>query len=76
MVAETYGPHVGSNPDPNKKEVIEFWNAMIAAGYLTDKSIDIASYINTALFESALDAVLKKYPDNANYKQLKADFKK
>ncbi|MDR1829901.1 MAG: ABC transporter substrate-binding protein [Candidatus Fibromonas sp.] len=76
LVAETYGPHVGSNPDPNKKEVIEFWNAMIAAGYLTDKSIDIASYINTALFESALDAVLKKNPDNANYKQLKADFKK
>jgi len=76
LYAETYGHHISSSPDPNKEGVIKFWNAMIAAGYLTDKSIDIANYINTALFESALDIALKKDPNNENYKQLKAEFKK
>jgi len=49
---------------------------MIDAGYLTNKDIDVANYINTALFEGALDAALKSNPDNENYKQLKAEFKK
>ena len=76
LMAETYGPHIHSSPDPNKEGVIKFWNAMIAAGYLTNKDIDVADYINTNLFEAALDIALKSDPDNANYKQLKADFKK
>jgi hypothetical protein len=49
---------------------------MVAAGYLTNTNIDVADYVNTALFESALDIALKASPDNANYKQLKAEFKK
>jgi len=76
LQAEIYGVHIGSSPDPHKEDVIKFWNAMIDAGYLTDKSINIADYINTALFESALDIALKASPENANYKELKAYFKK
>jgi NitT/TauT family transport system substrate-binding protein len=76
LVAETYGPHISSSPDPHKAGVIKFWNAMVAAGYLTNTNIDVANYVNTALFESALDIALKASPDNASYKQLKAEFKK
>jgi NitT/TauT family transport system substrate-binding protein len=76
LLAETYGPHIGSNPDPGKEDVVKFWNAMLAAGYLTDKSINVADYVNTSLFENALNAALSASPDNANYKALKAGFKK
>jgi NitT/TauT family transport system substrate-binding protein len=74
LLAETYGPHIGSSPDPHKENVVKFWDAMIAAGYLTDTTINIANYVNTALFENALNAALSAKPDNANYKELKSGF--
>jgi NitT/TauT family transport system substrate-binding protein len=74
LKAETYGAHIQSSPDPNKEGVIEFWKAMKAADYISS-DIDIANYINTELFADALESVLKKYPDNANYKELKETFK-
>lgn len=74
LEAETYGQHIGSNPDPSKAAVVQFWEAMKAAGYITS-NINIAEYVNTAIYASALDGVIAKYPDNKNYAQLKADFK-
>jgi NitT/TauT family transport system substrate-binding protein len=75
LEAETYGSHVGSSPDPNREGVVKFWNAMIDAGYITE-TVDINNYINTDLYENALNSVLESQPNNANYKELKDNFKK
>ena len=74
LEAETYGQHIGSNPDPNKDAVVKFWGAMKTAGYITS-DIDIAQHVNTSLYAAALNDVVAKYPGNKNYAQLKADFK-
>ncbi|MDS1030218.1 ABC transporter substrate-binding protein [Bacillota bacterium LX-D] len=74
LEAETYGGHISSNPDPNKKEGEDFWNFMKQIGYITsDENID--NHINTAIYKNALESVLKRYPNDETYKKLKADFK-
>ena len=74
LEAETYGQHIGSSPDPNKEGVVQFWEAMKTAGYITS-DIDIAGHINTRLYAAALDDVIARYPGNGNYQHLKATFK-
>jgi NitT/TauT family transport system substrate-binding protein len=75
LVEETYGTHISSSPDPNIEGVVEFWNAMKDAKYITTDA-DIRAYVNTDLFEGALNAKLKESPDNSSYKELKSEFKK
>jgi len=45
-------------------------------GYITpEDSLKIEDHINTEIYSNALDRILKDNPDDAVYKQLKADFK-
>jgi len=74
LKSETYGQHIGSNPDPNKEAVVKFWGAMKTAGYITS-DIDIAKHVNTSIYASALNEVNTKYPGNKNYEYLKSVFK-
>lgn len=74
LEGETYGEHIGSSPDPNREGVAKFWEAMKAAGYVTS-DLDINEHVDTAIYEKALEGILARYPDNANYAGLKADFK-
>jgi NitT/TauT family transport system substrate-binding protein len=74
LEAETYGDHIGSSPDPNKEGVVKFWNAMKDAGYI-ESDLDIADYVNTQLYSAALDGLIQENPENANYAELKANFK-
>jgi len=76
LIAETYGPHISSSPDPNREGVVKFWKAMIAADYIAEGDIDIDKHINTSVFENALNLALNDRPDNVNYKELKEYFKK
>lgn len=72
--AETYGPYIDSNPNPDKEAVVKFWQLMNKAGYISS-DIKIEEYINTNIYKNALDQILKKYPDDETYKKLKAEFK-
>jgi NitT/TauT family transport system substrate-binding protein len=72
--AETYGAHIHSSPDPGKQSVIKFWEYMNNAGYINSDQ-QIAKYINTSIYKSALNGILKRYPKDPVYLQLKADFK-
>lgn len=72
--AETYGAHIHSSPDPNRQSVIKFWEYMNNAGYI-NSNLPITKYINTGIYQTALNGILKQYPEDPIYLQLKADFK-
>ncbi|MEQ8155126.1 MAG: ABC transporter substrate-binding protein [Clostridiaceae bacterium] len=71
--AETYGPYIDSNPNPDKEAVVKFWELMNKAGYISS-DIKIQNYINTDIYKNALDDILKNNPDDAVYKKLKDEF--
>lgn len=70
-----YSGHIQSIPDPDKKRVITFWNAMKDVGYLqSDK--DISKSVNVDIYHEALKQLRSKYADNKTYIQLEKDFAK
>lgn len=71
--AETYGGHMASIPDPNKKGVEKFWSFMNKAGYVAS-SIDLDQHINTDIYQRALESLLQENPNDSVYQQLKSDF--
>ena len=66
-----YG-HLGLSPNPDKLNTTKFFDAMVEIGYI-DKNVDIADHIDTSVYIDALNELLEEDPDNAVYKQLKAD---
>ena len=62
---ETYGEHISSYPDPDKKTIVEWKNHMVDLGYFED--FDIGSHVNTDLYKSALDEVIAEHPDDAAF---------
>ena len=62
---ETYGEHISSYPDPDKKTIVEWKDHMVDLGYFED--FDIAAHVNTDLYKSALDAVIQEHPDDAAF---------
>ena len=68
LKAETYGKFISSNPDPDKEALITFYNAMVNLKYV--EPFDIEAGINIALYEQALDSIVKENPDDATYKSL------
>jgi len=65
---ETYGPHISSNPDPDKAATITFYNAMVKLKYV--EPFDFESGINTKLYEEALDSIVKENPNDKTYQSL------
>jgi NitT/TauT family transport system substrate-binding protein len=72
--AETYGAYIHCSPEPGKQSVIKFWEYMNNAGYISS-DLQISKFINTKIYNSALDGIIKRYPKEPLYRQLKADFK-
>ena len=64
---ETYGVHISSYPDPDKKTVVEWKNHMVDLGYFED--FDVEAGIDTSLYKEALDAVIADHPDDAAFYQ-------
>ena len=62
---ETYGEHISSYPDPDKKTIVEWKDHMVDLGYFED--FDIGSHVNTELYKSALDEVIAEHPDDAAF---------
>jgi len=74
---ETYAPDATMvcSPDPLRNSTIKFWNIMKQTGFIESEE-DIDKHINTEIYKKALDRVAGENPDNANYKELQADFEK
>jgi len=64
-----YG-HVTNNPNPAKSDIEKFYQSMVDIGYVTN-GVDIDKYIDTSVFLTALDELIKEEPDNKVYKELK-----
>lgn len=65
-------------PDPQKKEVLDFWERMKQIGYVTGPgaSFDVGSKIDGSYFKKALDQVIKENPADPFYKTLATEFHK
>ena len=71
---DLYNGNLYLSPDPEKAGVVAFWEYMNKAGYIssTDK---IEAHISTEIFRKALDGLIKEYPNEKDYKALKASFR-
>ncbi|MBJ6749493.1 ABC transporter substrate-binding protein [Geomonas anaerohicana] len=73
---ETYVKRVAeSNPDPLRKGILDFWQHIRDAGYIT-QDYPIDQHINTALYKQALDSVVKREPKDKVYQQMLTFYKK
>jgi len=68
-----YSGHIHSIPDPDRKRIISFWEAMKSIGYLKGEQ-DINKFINTDIYHQALQQLRARYPQNPSYIQLEKDF--
>lgn len=66
-----YG-HLGLSPNPDALNTSRFYEAMVDIGY-SKGTVDIADYIDTSIFEDALNELLEEDPDNEVYLALKAE---
>ncbi|RXT08001.1 ABC transporter substrate-binding protein [Ammoniphilus sp. CFH 90114] len=72
--ADAYGGTMLISADPNKKGVEEFWEGMKKIEYVQSQE-GIENNINVALYEEALNALLKQSPEDAFLKELEQKFK-
>jgi NitT/TauT family transport system substrate-binding protein len=73
---ETYVKRVAdSHPDPLRKGILDFWQHVREAGYIT-QDYPIDRHINTTLYKQALDSVIKREPKDKVYQQMLAFHKK
>jgi NitT/TauT family transport system substrate-binding protein len=71
---EVYGGHNVSNPDPDKQATVAFKEGLVAFGYTND--YDIEPFYNTAIYEAALDDILKENPNDPVYRSMLDHFRK
>lgn len=73
---ETYVKKVAdSNPDPLRKGILDFWQHILDAGYIT-QNYPIDKHINTNIYKQALDSVIRREPKDKTYQQMLAFYKK
>lgn len=66
-----YG-HLGLSPNPDKKNTEKFYQAMVDIGYASG-AVNISDYIDTSIYEEALEQLLEEDPTNAVYLELKKE---
>lgn len=71
----TYSGHIHSNPDPNKKGYITYWNVLKAAGFFQN-DLDVERYVDVDIYKTALTQLRQQEPQNATYIQLEQEFSK
>jgi NitT/TauT family transport system substrate-binding protein len=73
---ETYVKKVAeSNPDPLRKGILDFWQHVRDAGYIS-QDYPIDQHINTSFYKQALDGIIKRDPKDKIYQQMLAFYKK
>lgn len=68
LYEDTYN-HSINNPDPDESKTVTFYNAMLTLGYI-DKEINVTESVNNEIYETALNDLISKDPDNAYLKEL------
>ncbi|MDR2343831.1 MAG: ABC transporter substrate-binding protein [Spirochaetaceae bacterium] len=69
---EVYGGHSVSNPDPDKKATVKLRDELAAFGYTN--YYDIEPLFNTAIYQAALEELVKANPDDAVYRNMQVHF--
>jgi len=73
LIRDIYGGHLLVSPDPHRKSVLQFWDFMKKADYITtNEAID--NHINTKLYANALATLQKREPKEKLWKKLAKDF--
>ena len=71
---DLYNGNLYLSPDPEKAGVLAFWDYMNRAGYITSTE-KVETHITTEVFRKALEGLIKEYPNEKDYKALKASFR-
>lgn len=74
LLKDIYGGHLLVSPDPHKGSVIQFWDFMKKADYITSNE-QIGNRINTRLYQNALVTLAKREPKEKLWKKLDKDFR-
>lgn len=74
LYKDIYGGHLLVSPDPHKKSVLQFWDFMKKAEYVTT-SESISDRVNTRLYQNALTTLVKREPQEKLWKSLDKDFR-
>ena len=71
---DLYNGNLYLSPDPERSSVLAFWDYMNRAEYVTS-SMKIEPHINTEIYKKALDSLIVEYPNEKDFKALRASFK-
>lgn len=71
---DIYGGHLLVSPDPHKKSVVQFWEFMKQADYITSNE-KIDNRVNTRIYASALAALEKREPKEKLWRKLDKEFR-
>jgi NitT/TauT family transport system substrate-binding protein len=71
---DIYGGHLLVSPDPHRKSVLQFWDFMKKAEYVSSSEA-IDNRINTRLYANALTTLQKQEPKEKLWKKLEKELK-
>jgi len=71
---DLYNGNLYLSPDPEKSGVLAFWAYMNRAGYVSSHE-NVEAHISTEIFRKALEGLIKEYPNEKDYKALRAAFR-
>ncbi len=74
LFKDIYGGHLLVSPDPHKRSVVQFWDFMKKADYITSTEA-IDNRVNTQIYASALAALEKREPKEKLWQSLDKEFK-
>ena len=74
LLKDIYGGHLLVSPDPHRKSVLQFWEFMKKAEYITSTGA-IDNHINTRLYANALTTLEQREPNEKLWKNLEKEFK-
>lgn len=74
LLKDIYGGHLLVSPDPHRASVLQFWDFMKKAGYITSAD-PIDKRINTRLYASALAGLEKSDPKEKLWRSLDKEFR-
>jgi len=62
------------NPEPNFNGIRAMYETLLELGYTKHIGVSVEEFVDISLFKEALDEVLKEFPNEPAYLELKADF--
>lgn len=74
LYKDIYGGHLLVSPDPHKKSIVQFWDFMKKADYISSNE-PIEQRVNTRIYTAALANLNKREPKEKLWKELDKDFR-